>query len=183
MARKPRIEIAGGFHHVYARGNRRQRIYVDDADREVYLTKMGAVVRWAGWRCLSYCLMSNHVHMLVQTPQPNLGQGMRALQGDYARAFNDRHGVSGHVFDDRFKSKPVNGDEQLLAVAAYIARNPVEAGLRRHPADWRWSSYGREGPAWIDIEPLLEVLAAAGGDPRRRYDEIVGARPDYDPGR
>lgn len=164
---------------MWARGNRKQIIYADDADRLAYLTTTGAVVRWAGWRCLSYCLMSNHMHLLLQTPRPNLTRGMQTLHGDYARMYNDRHGTSGHLFQGRFKSRMVRSDEELLRVAAYIARNPVEAGLCRHPREWQWSSYGRGGPGWLDLDPLLDVLAAAGGDPRRRYDELVDAAPAY----
>jgi putative transposase len=165
--------MAGGIHHVWARGNRRQLMFLDDEDRLAYLRSLGAVVRWAGWRCMAYCLMSNHIHFLALTPRPNLGQGMRTLHGDYARAFNDRHELSGHLFQGRFDNALVRDDEQLLTVATYIARNPVEAGLCAHARDWRWSSCWKSGPAWLDVRPLLEVLGSAGGDPRKRYDELI----------
>ena len=150
-------------------------MFLDDIDRRAYLRLLGTVVRWAGWRCIAYCLMDNHVHLLVLTPRPNLGRGMQALHGDFARAFNDRHGLSGHLFQGRFDNSLVNDDVQLLNVAAYIARNPVEAGICAQPGDWPWSSYGRERVAWIDVTPVLELLAAAGGDPWRRYDELMRA--------
>jgi REP element-mobilizing transposase RayT len=150
-------------------------MFIDDADRRAYLRLLGWVVRRAGWRCIAYCLMSNHVHLLVLTPKPNLGRGMQVLHGDFARAFNDRHGLSGHLFQGRFDNKLVEDDEQFIGAAVYIARNPVEAGMCGHPRDWAWSSYGRGGPSWVDLDPLFEVLAAAGGDPRRRYDELVSA--------
>ena len=140
-------------------------MFLDDADRWAYLRLLGTVVRWAGWRCIAYCLMDNHVHLLVLTPRPNLGRGMQALHGDFARAFNDRHGLSGHLFQGRFDNSLVHDDAQLLNVAAYIARNPVEAGMCAHPGDWPWSSYGRSGPAWVDRGPLLECSRPPAGIP------------------
>src|SRR3954451_17302935 len=141
MPRKPREEVAGGIHHVYGRGNNRRLLYLDDVDREGYLALLRVVVARQGWRCLSYCLMSNHVHLLIETPEPNLGDGMRRLHGDFARGFNRRHGISGHVFQGRFGSKPLKDDGHLWTTAAYIAANPVEAGLCAAPEGWRWSSH------------------------------------------
>src|SRR3954454_20748947 len=101
MPRKPRVELAGGVHHVYARGNAREDIYRDDVDRRMYLHTLGReVARWK-WRCLAYCLMSNHVHLLLETPEPNLGRGMQRAHGTYARLFNRRHARVGHVFQGR----------------------------------------------------------------------------------
>lgn len=177
MARKPRIEFAGAVHHVWARGNDRRIIFRDDRDRRTYLWLLGSVIRWKRWRCLAYCLMDNHVHLLLETPQPNLGSGVQSIHGRYGRIFNDRHGCSGHVFQGRFGSKLVTSDEQLWNDAAYVVRNPVRAGLCAHPRDWRWSSYaatiGPERPPWLDANRLLQRLAPAGGDPVARYQELV----------
>jgi REP-associated tyrosine transposase len=177
MARKPRVEVPGGVHHVYARGNGKQRIYLSNRDRRVYVSLLGEVVVRQEWRCLSYCLMDNHVHLLLETPEPNLGAGMCRLQGMYAQAFNRRHGRSGHVFQGRFGSVVVKTDEQLLMAARYIVRNPVEAGLCEQPGDWCWSSHaatinGRR-PPWLDVARLLGYFGAAGGEPRERYAEFV----------
>ena len=141
VPRKPRSEIAGGVHHVWARGNNKALLFHDDVDREGYLWLLGSVVVRHRWRCLSYCLMDNHMHLLVETPEPNLGDGMQRLHGDFGRGFNRRHARSGPVFQGRFGSKPVGSDEQLWTVAGYIAANPVEAGLCRSPEDWRWNSH------------------------------------------
>ena len=98
MPRRPREELADAIHHVYARGNDRRAIYLDDGDRAAYLAMLGRVVVMKGWRCLAYCLMDNHVHLLIETPEPNLGSGMQRLHGLYAQSHNERHGRSGHLF-------------------------------------------------------------------------------------
>ena len=178
MPRKPRQEIAGGVHHVFARGNRREDIYLDDADREMYLAMLARVVAREGWRLLAYCLMHNHMHLLVETPEPNLGDGMRRLHGEYAQTFNRRHARTGHVFQGRFGSTPQKNDGQLWTTAGYIALNPVEAGLCADPEDWPWASYrsvlAGGAPFWLDVRRLLTYLGGAGGDPRRRYAQLVG---------
>jgi putative transposase len=180
MARKPREEVAGGIHHVYARGNAKQAIYVDDADRERYLVLLGKTVVRQRWRCLAYCLMDNHVHLLVETPAPNLGNGIQWLHGLYAQAFNSRYSRSGHVFQGRFGAVRVKSDAQLLMVVRYIARNPVEGGLCGEPDEWPWSSHAtalkQPGPAWLDTARLLDFFGTRGGESRRRYADFVALR-------
>src|SRR5690242_13743227 len=102
MGRKPRENVANGVYHVFARGNSRAPIYLDDDDRRIYLWMLARVVLRQGWRCLAYCLMTNHVHLLLETPEPNLSHGMQQLHGGYALSFNARHGRIGHVFQGRY---------------------------------------------------------------------------------
>jgi putative transposase len=177
MARKPRVEMADGVHHVFARGNGRQLIYRDDEDRRSYLALLARVVVWKRWRCLTYCLMDNHVHLLIETPLPNLGAGMQWLHGRFAQRFNARHRHSGHVFEDRFGSVLIASEAQLWTAAAYIARNPVAAGMCASAADWQWSSHrailDRTESPWLDQQRLLSYYDALGGEPRRRYREVV----------
>jgi putative transposase len=180
MPRSPRQEEAGAIHHVFARGVVKRPIYLDDEDRERYLGLLRDVVRHFGWQCLSYCLMGNHVHLLVQTPEPNLGAGMQRLHGRYGVSFNARHGFSGHVFEGRFGSKRVTTDAQLLVAAGYVALNPVAAGLCDRPADWAWSAYGatveQRAPWWLAAPQLLSYFGAFGGDGLERYVAFVEAR-------
>jgi putative transposase len=177
MPRKPREEVEGGVFHVFARGNDRQLVYRDDVDRRRYLAMLAVVVRRKCWRCLAYCLMENHVHLMLETPQANLAAGMRDLHGVYAQAFNARHRRVGHVFQGRYGAVRMRSDEQLWTAAAYVARNPVEAGLCAHADEWPWSSHraviGRAAPNWLDTGRLLSFFEAAGGDPRERYLELV----------
>lgn len=180
MPRKPRQEEAGAIHHVTARGVVKRPIYLDEQDRVRYLELLRETIRRFGWQCLSYCLMGNHVHLLIQTLEPNLGVGMQRLHGAYGASFNERHGYSGHVFQGRFKNERVSTDAQLLVAAAYVALNPVEAGLCSRPGDWEWSAYGAtvEGraPWWLAAPQLLGYFAAYGGDGVERYAAFVEAR-------
>ena len=129
MPRRPREEEPGAIAHVVARGNERRAIFRDDRDRIAYLRLLQRVRQRAGWLILAYCLMDNHVHLLIETPKPNLGDGMRWFHGHYGRYFNDRHDRSGHLFQGRFTSVRQRTDEQLVTVLRYIALNPVAAGL------------------------------------------------------
>ena len=176
MPRKPREEVEGGVFHVFARGNDKRAVFHDDLDRRNYLRTLRSAVEDHRWRLLAYCLMNNHVHLLIETPEPNLGDGMRWLHGTYAGAFNKRYDRSGHLFQGRYRAVRVKTDAQLWTVTAYIAMNPVEAGLCDLPVDWSWSSnalaLAGTAPAWVDVPHLLEYFAAAGGDGRRRYAEL-----------
>jgi REP element-mobilizing transposase RayT len=181
MPRAPRPEIAGGFHHVYARGNNRGRIFVDDIDYASYVRLLARTVTHRAWRLLAYCLMPNHVHLLVETPLPNLGAGMQRLHGEHAFLFNRRHGRSGHLFQGRFGSELVVDEAHLFTLVGYVAGNPAEAALCASAADWPWSSHAAtigevERPAWLDIPRLLECLDSLGGEPRARYAEAVAGR-------
>lgn len=139
VARRPREIVAGGIYHVYARGNDQRPIFVDDTDRYVYMAILSDVCARSEWLRLAHCLMDNHVHLLLETPLPNLSEGMRRLQWQYATRFNRRHDRSGHLFQGRYGAKRVASDEQLVAVTRYIAMNPVEAGLCETPERWTWS--------------------------------------------
>ena len=147
---------------MYARGNDRQRIFKDDVDRRAYVAMLGHVVTKRAWFCLAYCLMRNHIHLLVETPEPDLDAGMHWLQGSYAKGFNRRHRRSGHLFQGRYGAKRVEDDPQLWMTADYIARNPVDAGYCTTPEEWRWSSQGAEQqPPWLASSRLRAYLRMA----------------------
>ena len=160
MARPIRLEFAGALYHVTSRGDRREAIYEDDADRERFLAVLADVVRDFNWVCHAYCLMSNHYHLLIETPDANLSKGMRQLNGVYTQASNRRHGREGHLFQGRFKAILVDADSYLLEVARYVVLNPVRARMVRDPAKWPWSSYRAmigavEAPDWLATDGLL----------------------------
>lgn len=182
MPRLPRAEFETGVYHVTARGNRKQLIFVDDKDRARYLSMLGRATVRTAWRCLGFCLMGNHVHLLIETRVPNLGVGMHWLQGIYAQSFNRRHKFTGHLFQDRFHAVSIRSDVQIWRTASYIATNPVTAELCATPADWPWSSFAaiRSGspPVWLDVDHLGSYFGAAGAHGLRRFIEFVESKGD-----
>ena len=162
MPRKPRYEEAGAIHHVYARGVNRRKLFENDFDRSTYLSTLAQVVRGWRWQCFTYCLMDNHVHLLVRTAEPNLGSGMQRLHSLYAQGFNERHGRLGHLFQGRYGSSRVRTAAQGRYLLGYIDANPVNAGMCAAPHDWPWGGCAarRSGrvPGWLCAEDLLEGL-------------------------
>jgi len=145
MARSLRIEYEGALYHVTSRGNAGEDIFLEDSDRATFLEVLDHVVGRYGWVCHAYCLMTNHYHLLIETPRPNLSKGMRQLNGVYTQAFNRRHGRTGHVLEGRFKAILVEKENHLLELARYVVLNPVRAGMVRSARDWPWSSYRATG--------------------------------------
>lgn len=160
MARPLRLEFPGALYHLTARGNARQPIFVDPTDRHTFLHLLGREIDQQGWRCYAYCLMDNHYHLLIETPDANLVCGMRRFNGAYAQHFNRRHQRVGHLLQGRYKSIIVERDSHLLELARYIVLNPVRAGTVAHPNAWPWSSYNATArhcpsPPWLQAEWLL----------------------------
>ena len=155
MPRKPRTDVPGGIHHATSRGAAQLAIYRDDHDRLAFLGGLARVSTDHGWRCLAYCLMDNHYHVLVRTPRPTLRVGMQQLNGRYAQGFNARHRRSGHVFDGRYTSVSVEHDSHLRELIRYISLNPVRAGACLAPGEWFWSSY----PALVGKTTAPDFLA------------------------
>jgi REP element-mobilizing transposase RayT len=167
MPRRPRIELPGGIHHVWQRGNNRRTIFVDDADRQAFLQLLVATARKYGWHCLGYCLLDNHFHLIVETPAANLGRGMRDLCSRYVQRFNERHATGGgHLFQARFGSKLVRTDEQFAQLLRYVAHNPVRAGLCSDPARWPWSSHATVLAGRPDVLVSLARITSLLGDTR-----------------
>lgn len=188
MARPLRLAVADGVYHVTARGNARAAIFRDDHDRRALLALLAHVARRCGWRCLSYCLMDNHFHLLLRTPDPNLPRGMQQLKGGYALAFNRRHERVGHLFAGRYGAQLVQQDAHLLETFRYIALNPVRAGLCRDPIDWSWSAHPAlagqaRAPALLQVEEALSWFALQGepAGPRRYLEFVSAASPLVEP--
>jgi REP element-mobilizing transposase RayT len=178
MARPPRLQVPGGIYHVFARGNRGQQLYVDAVDRFRFLGLLEEVVVWLGWMLHAYCLLSNHYHLVVQTPKADLSRGMHRLNGLSAQRFNRTHDVGGHLFQGRFGSVLVESEAQFLAVCRYVALNPVLAGLCSDPADWRWSSYAATvglapRPPFLTIGLVLGHFGRAEDEAREAYRRFV----------
>ena len=141
MARPLRIEYAGAVYHVSSRGNAGNSIFDDDGDRIMLLNIIGEVNDRYHWLCHAYCLMDNHYHLVLETPEGNLSKGMRQFNGIYTMRFNKRHQRAGHVFQGRYKAILIQKESHLLEVCRYVLLNPVRAQMVKRPEAWRWSSY------------------------------------------
>jgi REP element-mobilizing transposase RayT len=150
------------------------RIVQDDADRRWFISELGKVVAKFEWQCLGFCLMTNHYHLVMRTPEANLSDGMQQLNFRYAYRFNRRHGFVGHLFEDRFFAELIDNDAQLVATVQYIDLNPVRAGICRRPEDWIWGSCAamlglRPAPAFLAVDTLLGLLVNENGEARVAY--------------
>lgn len=164
MGRPPRPVGGGITYHAMARGNDRRWIFASDDDRHDFLDRLGRVSARHGWRCLAYCLMGNHFHLVVTTPTGSLPDGMRDLLGGYARSANSRNACTGHLFGDRYREVIVDSERQLAAVVAYVLNNPVRANMVTSCHLWRWSScaalLGLEAaPSFLHVRDALGFLA------------------------
>jgi putative transposase len=178
MARPLRLEFPGALYHLTARGNARQTIFQDDTDRQTFLDILGRVIERYGWSCRAYCLMGNHYHLLLETPDARLSAGMQYLNGVYTQAFNRRHSQVGHLLQGRFKAILVEKDAYLLELARYIVLNPVRAGMVRTAKDWPWSSYRATAglaspPALLHTDPLLAAFGRSRRQARLAYRRFV----------
>jgi len=156
MSRPIRIEFPGALYHVTARGDRREDIFDDDTDRNAFLDVLAQVVEQFNWLCYAWCLMDNHYHLLIQTPDANLSKGMRQLNGVFTQTSNRRHHRVGHLFQGRFKAILVDSDAYLMELARYVVLNPVRAGMVKKPDKWMWSSY-RASMGLVAAQPFLAV--------------------------
>lgn len=178
MSRPLRIEFSGAVYHVTGRGNARQRIYRNDDDREQFLAVLSHVVGRYGWLCHAYCLMDNHYHLLVETPQANLSLGMRQLNGMYTQSYNRRHRRIGHLFHGRFKAILVEKESHLLELCRYVVLNPVRAKMAKHPGQWKWSSYRATAgetltPDFLTVDWLLGQYGNKYREARKKYRVFV----------
>jgi len=165
MARPLRLEYAGALYHVTARGDRREDIFFQDKDRVEFLSVLEEVCERFNWVIHAYCQMTNHYHLLVETVDGNLWRGMRQLNGVYTQRFNRCHGLTGHLFQGRYKGILVQKDAYLLELSRYVVLNPVRARMVADPADWPWSSYGAvvgkaPVPVWLDADWLLSQFGS-----------------------
>ncbi len=180
MPRRNRIDYARAIQHVVSRGVLRMPIYIHDDNRRLFLGLLTDTVGRFGWRCHGYCLMANHFHLVVETPQPNLARGMHLLNTAYARTFNKSAGRSGHLFESRYWSTPVEQEVHLLETARYVALNPVRAGACRDPEQWPWSSHRHviaddEPPSFLAVDRTLGCFSDDPGTARRLYAAFVDA--------
>ena len=178
MARPLRIEYPGAIYHVTTRGNGSNRIFYDDQDRKMFLSVLGMVVKRYNWFCHAYCLMDNHYHLTIETPDANLSIGMRQINGMYTQRYNRRHDNSGHIFQGRFKAILVQKENYLRELCRYVILNPVRAGLAQEPEAWEWSSYlstsgMRKRPEYLTTDWILGMFSSRREVAQKRYRMFV----------
>ncbi len=182
MPRRLRIQYPGAIYHVMARGNGRQDIVRDHEDSDRLQQELGRAVGRCGWKVYAFVILSNHFHLVLKTPRPNLARGMQTFLSTYANAWARRHRFCGHVFQGRYRTELVEDESYLWTVTRYVHLNPVRARLVEHPAAWRWSSYpgyanrGRRLD-WVAADELLASWAGefGGSDPAGVYRRYVTA--------
>jgi len=178
MARPLRVEFPGAIYHVTSRGNARADIFLDDTDRRQFLNVLAEVVSRFHWTCHAWCLMRNHYHLVIETPEANLALGMRHLNGVYTQRFNRRHKRVGHVFQGRYKAIIVDRDTYLLELCRYVVLNPVRAGLVKEAQEWPWSSYRAtvglaSSPVPLHTDWLLSQFGSGKKGAIKRYIRFV----------
>ncbi|MGO8754439.1 MAG: transposase [Gallionellaceae bacterium] len=183
MARPLRLELSGGVYHVTSRGDGREDIYLSDADRKAWLEVFGQVCERFNWVCHAWCQMRNHYHILIETPEANLAQGMRQLNGVYTQRFNRAHKRVGHVFQGRYKAILVERGSYLLELARYVVLNPPRAKMVKRLETWPWSSYPATcgqtaSDPWLQTDWLLGQFGMRRSSAIAKYVTFVheGAR-------
>jgi putative transposase len=183
MARPLRVHIPGALYHVISRGNERKQIFADDEDYAHFLCRLSAVAARFAVRCLAYCLMPNHFHLLLRPNLEPLSEMMQQLNSSYSQRFNRKHERVGHLLQGRFKALLIDRDDYFRRVLRYIVLNPVRASLVQHPGEWPWSSYRATAglgvvPRFLAMDEVWQAFGASVTAAPRVYAAFVLARPD-----
>lgn len=178
MARPLRIEYPGAFYHVSSRGNEQKDIFKSRKDREKFLEYLASATERYGAAVHAYCQMSNHYHLLLETPAGNLSEIMRHINGAYTTYFNVKRKRSGHLFQGRYKAILVEADQYMAELSRYIHLNPVKAGIVDRPEHYQWSSYQSytgqiKSPEWLRTSFILGCLATEKADAWKKYRSFV----------
>lgn len=189
MARPLRVEYPGAIYHVIARGNAYQDIFLDNTDRHNFLDWIKNTIETHNLICHAYCLMNNHYHLLIETPDANLSKAMRDLNGNFSQWSRNRHKSIGHLFQGRYKAFVIEKESYLLEVARYIVLNPVRAGFVDRPNAWKWSSYSAmttksKRPDWLHVDWILgnfsDYRKSAEQQYRKFISEGIGGKNPHD---
>jgi putative transposase len=161
MPRGPRKKSGSGVYHVMLRGINRQTIFESDDDRYEFLGKLKKYVDMKKFVLYGYCLMDNHVHLLLQESEDDISNAIKRISASYVLWYNKKYERCGHLFQERFKSEPVDTDIYLLTVLRYIHQNPIEAGICKYMHEYKWSSYKEyiKMPIIVDTELILSMFA------------------------
>ena len=178
MGRQLRVEYTGAYYHVTARGNERKDIFKSNRDREKFLEYLQSAVERYGAIIHVWCLMNNHYHLLLETPQGNLSQVMQHVNGAYTNYFNTKRKRTGHLFQGRYKAILVEADEYAVELSRYIHLNPVRIGAVADPEQYRWSSCAdyvgcRKAHGWLKRDFILAYFGAVESEAMPKYRNFV----------
>lgn len=178
MTRPLRIEYPDAVYHVTSRGNARSNIFDSDQDRKEFLSILNRVVDRYKWICHAYCLMDNHYHLLIETPDGNLSEGMRQLNGIYTQKYNWLHNKTGHVFQGRYKAILVEKESYLLELCRYVVLNPVRVKMVTKPDEWQWSSYRHTAgivklPEYVSADWIIGLFSNNKKEGQKLYRRFV----------
>lgn len=177
MPRRARGKSSSGIYHTMMRGVGRGNIFADAEDKVRFIETLIRFKRLCGFLIYGYCLMSNHLHLLIKEQAENISEIIKRIGVSYVSWYNTRHDRSGHLFQGRFKSEAVEDDRYLLAVLRYIHQNPVKAGMVKKVSGYRWSSYTEylsEKPQLIDTDFVLELFHADRFAAVKAFEEFMG---------
>ena len=185
MPRRPRIHLPGGFYHVTLRGNHRRAIFVEDGDQRLLNTIVARAIERFGARVHAYCWMTNHIHLLLQAGTEPIGNPMRNIAAEFARAMQAKLATTGHFFERRYHATLVDCDSYLLQLIRYIHRNPVEARMAARVDDYPWSSHhayvGLRSEAWLTVDFGLQMFSAEHSKAIAAYRQFLDAPRDDEP--
>jgi len=177
MARPLRIEFKGAVYHITSRGNAKQAIFLAEKDFADFLSVLCSVVKRYHFILHAYCLMNNHYHLLIETPEGNLSRGMRQLNGLYTQRFNQRHQQVGHLLQGRYRAILVDKNNYLLELCRYVVLNPVRAKIVKNPGDWKWSTYratiGYQGISCLTTDWILSQFGKERQAAANQYQAFV----------
>jgi REP element-mobilizing transposase RayT len=178
MARPLRIEYPGAFYHVTSRGNEKKDVFKSQKDREKFLEYLESATKRYGAAIHAYCLMSNHYHLLLETPAGNLAQIMRHINGAYTTYFNVKRKRSGHLFQGRYKAILIEADEYAIELLRYIHLNPVRVGMVGKPEEYQWSSHRsyigqNKVTDWLKTEFILGYFGRKAADAKNKYRKFI----------
>ncbi len=178
MSRPLRIEYPGAWYHVMNRGRRREAIFQSSRDYEMFITVLQEASEMWNLKVAAYCLLSNHYHLLLHTPDGNIARCMRHINGVYTQRYNRRHKKDGQLFRGRYKAVLIDGDNYLLEVLRYIHTNSIKAGLVKNLDDYKWSSHKGYSSRtkkwnWLYRDFLLAIFSKKGKQAQKAYVEFV----------
>ena len=177
MAKKKRIWYPGAVYHIMNRGNRRSDIFKDEEDFQVYLTILKQTMEKYTYTLYSYCLMTNHLHMQIETTDVEIWNIMRYINLAYTKYFNNKYNFIGHLFQGRYRAEIIESDSYNLQTSRYIHLNPVKASMVERPIEYKWSSYGvYMGQVKSDIVNEQKILSYFKDNSRELYREYVESK-------